>query len=155
MKKLSVLEIYRISDQCRERIKQLKTKYQKTRDHNHTSGNLLTSCTFYDEFDFFLLDLELAKPNCGSLISEVQSPKTTIKSGILKSLVTSPDWQAAIDPAETPQRSPIDSCTPALREAQAESMWEPQQSTHHGEDTMVSQSKYVNFSYIIRVAEVA
>ncbi|EMP42174.1 Glutaredoxin-3 [Chelonia mydas] len=32
----------------------------------------------------------------------------------------------------TPERSPINSCTPALQEVQAESMEEQQQSTHHG-----------------------
>ncbi|CAM2105833.1 unnamed protein product [Caretta caretta] len=35
----------------------------------------------------------------------------------------------------TPECSPIDSCTPAPREAQAESTGERQQSTHRSEDT--------------------
>ncbi|CAM2115740.1 unnamed protein product [Caretta caretta] len=55
----------------------------------------------------------------------------------------------------TPERSPIDSCSPVLRELQAESKGEQQQSTHRGGDTTVSRSKYVNFSYVIHVAEVA
>ncbi|EMP38791.1 Proteoglycan 4 [Chelonia mydas] len=39
----------------------------------------------------------------------------------------------------TPKRSPVDSCTPAPREAQAESMGERQQSTPRSEDTTGSQ----------------
>ncbi|EMP25884.1 hypothetical protein UY3_17044 [Chelonia mydas] len=38
----------------------------------------------------------------------------------------------------TPERSPVDSCTPALREAQAESTGKRQQSTHRSEDTTCS-----------------
>ncbi|EMP33363.1 hypothetical protein UY3_09522 [Chelonia mydas] len=39
----------------------------------------------------------------------------------------------------TPERSPVDSCTPALQEAQAELTGERQQLTHRGEDTTHSQ----------------
>ncbi|CAM2111190.1 unnamed protein product [Caretta caretta] len=53
------------------------------------------------------------------------------------------------------EHSPIGSCTPVLREAQAESTEERQQSTHCGGDTTVSRSKCVDFSYVIHVAEVA
>ncbi|EMP32689.1 hypothetical protein UY3_10179 [Chelonia mydas] len=55
----------------------------------------------------------------------------------------------------TPELSPVDSGTPPGREVQAESTGEHQQSTHRSEDTMVNRSKYVNFSYVIHVAEVA
>ncbi|EMP35051.1 hypothetical protein UY3_07781 [Chelonia mydas] len=55
----------------------------------------------------------------------------------------------------TPERSPVNSCTPARREAQAELTGERQRSTHCSEDSTVSQSKYVDFSYVIHVAEVA
>ncbi|EMP36802.1 hypothetical protein UY3_06013 [Chelonia mydas] len=55
----------------------------------------------------------------------------------------------------TPECSPVNSGTPPLREVQAESTGERQQSTHHSEDTVVSRSKYVDFSYVIHVAEVA
>ncbi|XP_029769110.1 target of Nesh-SH3 [Terrapene carolina triunguis] len=50
-KKLAALQIYWTGDQCREQIKLLKTEYRKTRDQNGTSGNLPTSCPFYEEFD--------------------------------------------------------------------------------------------------------
>ncbi|EMP28565.1 Transcription factor 7-like 1 [Chelonia mydas] len=43
----------------------------------------------------------------------------------------------------TPERSPVDSCTHPLREAQAESMGERQQSTHRGEDTTLFSKKGV------------
>ncbi|EMP38078.1 Connector enhancer of kinase suppressor of ras 3 [Chelonia mydas] len=39
-----------------------------------------------------------------------------------------------------PERSPVDSCTPPPREAQAESTGERQQSTHRGEDTMAEST---------------
>ncbi|EMP37664.1 hypothetical protein UY3_05124 [Chelonia mydas] len=55
----------------------------------------------------------------------------------------------------TPENSPVNSCTPPPQEAQAELTGERQQSTHHGEDTTVSRSKYVDFSYVIHVADVA
>ncbi|EMP35784.1 Melanocortin receptor 3 [Chelonia mydas] len=61
----------------------------------------------------------------------------------------------AINQHTPPELSPIDSCTPAPREAQAESTGEQQESTHRGEDTTVSRSKYVEFSYVIHIAEVA
>ncbi|EMP38757.1 hypothetical protein UY3_04076 [Chelonia mydas] len=49
----------------------------------------------------------------------------------------------------------LKTCIAALREAQMELMGEWQQVTHHSEDTTVSQSKYVDFNYVIHVAEVA
>ncbi|EMP30768.1 hypothetical protein UY3_12104 [Chelonia mydas] len=52
-----------------------------------------------------------------------------------------------------PKRSPVDFCTPAPREAQAELTWERQQSTHHSEGTTVSRSKYIDFSYVIHITE--
>ncbi|EMP35490.1 hypothetical protein UY3_07454 [Chelonia mydas] len=48
----------------------------------------------------------------------------------------------------TAERSPIDSSTPPEREAEAELMGERQLSTYHSEDTTVSRSKFVNFSYV-------
>ncbi|EMP35102.1 Cell division cycle-associated protein 7 [Chelonia mydas] len=53
---------------------------------------------------------------------------------------TSTDWWDCIvmqsrRDKSTPERSPIDSCTPAPQETQVESTGERQQSTHHGEDT--------------------
>ncbi|EMP29314.1 Chondrolectin [Chelonia mydas] len=44
--------------------------------------------------------------------------------------------------------------TPSEREVQAESKGERQLSTYHSEDTAVSRSKYVDFSYAIHGAEV-
>lgn len=50
-KKLQALQIYWAGDQCREQIKLIKSKHQKTRDQNCTSGKSPTSCLFYEEFD--------------------------------------------------------------------------------------------------------
>ncbi|EMP33478.1 hypothetical protein UY3_09366 [Chelonia mydas] len=57
-------------------------------------------------------------------------------------------------PRDVP-RCPVDSGTPPEREAYTESMGESQQSIYRSEDTTVSSSKYVDFSYAIFEAEVA
>uniref|UniRef100_A0A674IAF3 NF-kappa-B essential modulator NEMO CC2-LZ domain-containing protein n=1 Tax=Terrapene triunguis TaxID=2587831 RepID=A0A674IAF3_9SAUR len=46
---------------------------------------------------------------------------------------------------------PVDSGTPPGREAQAESTGEHQPSTYCSEDTTVSRSKYIDFSYLLEV----
>lgn len=62
VKKLAAWQIYQTSDQCRERIKCLKSEYQKTRNQNHTLVNLSKSCPFYEEFDQVLGILPSMEP---------------------------------------------------------------------------------------------
>ncbi|EMP32600.1 Solute carrier family 13 member 1 [Chelonia mydas] len=61
-----------------------------------------------------------------------------------------PGWSSLFPQCDksTPERSPVDSCTPALQEAQAESTGEWQQSTHGGEDT-TAEAIHVNPLYIL------
>ncbi|XP_074793333.1 uncharacterized protein LOC141976305 isoform X3 [Natator depressus] len=61
-KKLAALQIFRTSDQCRERIKRLKREYRKTRDKNRFSGNSPMTCPFYDDFDRVLSTVPSTEP---------------------------------------------------------------------------------------------
>ncbi|XP_039365638.1 trihelix transcription factor DF1-like [Mauremys reevesii] len=61
-KKLAALQIFRTSDQCRERIKRLKREYRKTRDKNRSSGNSPMTCPFYDDFDRVLSSVPSTEP---------------------------------------------------------------------------------------------
>lgn len=61
-KKLVALGIHQASAWCRERIKWLKTDDWKARDENHTSGNLLSHCTFYEELDQVLGTVPSTEP---------------------------------------------------------------------------------------------
>ncbi|EMP33101.1 Bone morphogenetic protein 4 [Chelonia mydas] len=49
------------------------------------------------------------------------------------------------------EHSPVDFGTPPERESQAALTGEHQQLTHRSEDTTVSRSKYIDFSYVIHV----
>ncbi|CAM2098449.1 unnamed protein product [Caretta caretta] len=57
---LMALGIYRIAEQYRQQIKQLKTDYCKVKDANGTSGNSPSSCLFYEEFHQGFQKLEVA-----------------------------------------------------------------------------------------------
>ncbi|XP_024071414.2 trihelix transcription factor GTL1-like [Terrapene carolina triunguis] len=50
-RKLAALQVFRTSDQCRERIKRLKRDYRKTREKNRSSGHSPRTCPFYEDFD--------------------------------------------------------------------------------------------------------
>ncbi|EMP31678.1 hypothetical protein UY3_11180 [Chelonia mydas] len=58
-------------------------------------------------------------------------------------------------PPSTADRSSVDSDTPPQRKVQGESTGEHLLFTQRSKDTVVSRSKYVDFSYIIHVAEAA
>ncbi|XP_065426803.1 zinc finger protein 263-like isoform X1 [Chrysemys picta bellii] len=60
--KLAAVQIFRTSDQCRERIKRLKREYRKTRDKNRSSGNSPMTCPFYEDFDRVLSSAPSLEP---------------------------------------------------------------------------------------------
>ncbi|CAM2106161.1 unnamed protein product [Caretta caretta] len=71
VKKLTALQIYQTSDQCRECIKWLKNECEKTRDHNRTLGNSSQSCPFYQEFAWVVDPVPSMQPTmvCDDLVS--------------------------------------------------------------------------------------
>ncbi|EMP41283.1 hypothetical protein UY3_01519 [Chelonia mydas] len=75
---LVVLEIYQTGDQCRERIKRLKTDCCKARDQNRISGNALSSCPFYKIFNRVLCTAPIMEQTVvrDDLVSKDGSPLT-------------------------------------------------------------------------------